>query len=446
MAEDLSAFEKLVVEEYKALRAESLSLATAQYNTVWLAVGAFITTVGGALFAKEAPPAGVIAIVLCTQSVAATTIFLSHVWKYVRIGVYIRSRIEVVLGSGWPVEPIFWEHWIASARARALYRISFLLLQSPFVAAVGLYVIWRGWAGWLASGSEATTIAASVFTDRLWRYVLYGLSFINLTNIVSVYSSIRRAETGAESLGLSAIEPTTGYKLKAPVSVVIPVRNDPRLGRTLAVLRRFAQFAQTRFEFVVCGETVLSPEDDIIVEIVNPARKGDCIRAGIRKASHDVVLICDADWPVTADDIYRLLNLAASGKIAWGERHSDEIMYLLPPPLSRRVASRMFRLIVGRLFPELRHVDTQCGVKALRRETAELLVKRSSVAGLAFDVELAVHAYEERQRIVSVPVRWKHDAGSRVRLIPAAVAMLWQVISIRRRSVGADVARSPNKG
>lgn len=131
-------FERLCLEEYKALRAESLRCAGIIANTVWLGITQFaITIVAAASFGKDNVVIRFTFLVLLSvESLAASAMFLSELWKYARIGRYIREKIEKTYiekedDPSVKTKPMFWENWIKHKRARLLYHISIIILQLP---------------------------------------------------------------------------------------------------------------------------------------------------------------------------------------------------------------------------------------------------------------------------------------------------------------------------
>jgi len=72
--------------------------------------------------------------------------------------------------------------------------------------------------------------------------------------------------------------------------------------------------------------------------------------------------------------------------------------------LVRKLLSRGFNVLV-RLLTGLRVCDTQCGIKAVRREAFEKIFRRLSVKRYAFDVELLVLAKLHGLTVVELPVK-----------------------------------------
>jgi hypothetical protein len=72
---------------------------------------------------------------LLFQSMAITTMYLSELYKYKRVGVYIRTRIEDRYKHyGSNRRPLYWENWIENSRAKILHRSAVAFLQAPAVA------------------------------------------------------------------------------------------------------------------------------------------------------------------------------------------------------------------------------------------------------------------------------------------------------------------------
>jgi dolichyl-phosphate beta-glucosyltransferase len=61
--------------------------------------------------------------------------------------------------------------------------------------------------------------------------------------------------------------------------------------------------------------------------------------------------------------------------------------------------------------------DTQCGFKFFRRDVALDLFSRQRVDGYLVDVEVLYLAQRAGYRIGQVPVRWRDDGDSRMRLV-----------------------------
>jgi hypothetical protein len=439
---DLLPADKVRLEEYKALRQESLSLVTAQGTTVWAGVVAFVLTLGSfisTLGRTEIKPetwqlmGATLAIVLVVQSMAASVIYLGLVWKYVRVGIYIAGRLEAWFAAKELVEPLFWEHWIRSVRARASYYLSLTLLQAPVVCIVGLKLVHLKRTTHAVATSPVLEPANLIFGDSVLGWTVASLIAVDVVVVLAAGLRIPIASNATRSLGLSALVSPRTSAFAGPISIVIPTRNDGRLWQTLVRLEAIRAVWGAALEVIVCGQVEGPPPPGVVYRPVIPADKGACLRTGVRVATHETVIFCDADLPMTWQDFQRMGTAASEGAIVWGNRSLTESGYLFPPPMTRLWASRVFRKLVEHVFEELRGWDPQCGIKAMPRGIALTLTQHVSTSGFGFDVEMALAAVDARVPVVQCPVSWKHWEGSLVKLHRAAPEMLRELLLIRKR-------------
>jgi dolichyl-phosphate beta-glucosyltransferase len=76
--------------------------------------------------------------------------------------------------------------------------------------------------------------------------------------------------------------------------------------------------------------------------------------------------------------------------------------------------------------------DTQCGFKAFNRKAAEILVNKSKIDRFAFDVEYLYIAKLNKLKYSSIPVVWRDEAGSSVKVANASVIFLKDLFVIKK--------------
>lgn len=242
----------------------------------------------------------------------------------------------------------------------------------------------------------------------------------------------------------------------AQLSVVIPAYNEAaRLPATLDRLAAwFGAFARPAEALVVddgsVDETAALAEaaaarmpPNVTLRVVRHAvnqGKGAAIRDGCREARGAFVLFTDADLASPPEEWPKILAaLEAGADVAIGSRRQpDGSDRRDTQPLSRRLAGRLFTFVRRLLI--LRDVaDTQCPLKGFSREAAREIFGRQRLAGWVFDAEVILLARRLGYRVEIVPVDWRHQPGSRVRLRPAqAFAVLRDLV--RLRGLHRDVA------
>ena len=93
-------------------------------------------------------------------------------------------------------------------------------------------------------------------------------------------------------------------------------------------------------------------------------------------------------------------------------------------------ASRLFNLIV-RLTFGFPYKDTQCGAKAFSLRAVEVLLDNVTSLGYHFDCEVLWRLRQAGLRILEVPITWRDQGGSGIRLGRDGLKMLGGLFRIR---------------
>ena len=161
--------------------------------------------------------------------------------------------------------------------------------------------------------------------------------------------------------------------------------------------------------------------------------KGYAVKTGVLAAEGDLILMSDADLSTPLADWRRLKDaIDAGADIACGSRAVKGAHIGKPPPLHRRVLSRVFNLLV-RIAGVHGIRDTQCGFKLFRADAAKELFGRLRTRRFAFDVELIATARDLGYRIAEVPVNWDYSGHSTVRVFSSGGRMLLDVFLLALR-------------
>jgi putative flippase GtrA len=140
-------------------------------------------------------------------------------------------------------------------------------------------------------------------------------------------------------------------------------------------------------------------------------------------------------------DLNALLPLVAplmSGhsEVAIGSRLSRSARVVRGP--KREIISRGYNLLL-RTALHTRFSDAQCGFKAMRTDSARLLLPHVKDTSWFFDTELLVLAERSGMRIAEVPVDWTDDPDSRVDLAATVLADLRGVARLGRALVRGEL-------
>ena len=110
--------------------------------------------------------------------------------------------------------------------------------------------------------------------------------------------------------------------------------------------------------------------------------------------------------------------------------------------MKRELISRSYNRLLKHVFSP-RFSDAQCGFKALSKRAADELIPLVADNEWFFDTELLLLADHFKYRIYDLPVRWRDDPDSRVRLIPTIIQDLKGVVRVKR-TLGT-MHRQPNR-
>ena len=237
------------------------------------------------------------------------------------------------------------------------------------------------------------------------------------------------------------------------LSVVLPAyREQEVISATLAALREGLSVVASGedLELIVVDDgsgdataarASAAGADRVIVFEANRG-KGAAVRAGVLAATGDVVVFTDADLQYPPDRIVAVLGrlggevgavLAKRGRTADG----------LLRRLGTHVVSCLAALLVlrGEAFDQHRLGDTQCGLKAFRRDVAHEVFGRCRVDRFGFDVEvLLLLSLLEVPTAVETVEATSGMRRSTVRVVRDGVGILRDLLEIRRRYRRGDYA------
>ncbi len=171
--------------------------------------------------------------------------------------------------------------------------------------------------------------------------------------------------------------------------------------------------------------------------IQNPGNrgKGYSVRNGLLQAAGDIVMFTDADLSAPMEEANRLIAAIQSGAdVAIGSRWLDRARQTIHQPLYRQFFGRCFNAITRGVMG-LPFKDTQCGFKAFRRESAQIVFRLQRIERWGFDPEILFIARKLRYVIKEVPVTWGHDERSRMSYLKDGMKMLEEMAIIRWNSL-----------
>jgi len=234
------------------------------------------------------------------------------------------------------------------------------------------------------------------------------------------------------------------------VEIVIPVYNEE--DDLEASVRRLRTYLDRSFPYAAVVTIADNASTDRTWEIASELARtvpgvgavhldqkgrGRALRTAWLASDADVVAYMDVDLSTDLDAFLPLVAPLLSGHshVAIGSRLARGAYVVRSP--KREVISRGYNFILRAALGN-RFSDAQCGFKAIRRDTAGLLLPLVADQEWFFDTELLIQAERQGLRIHEVPVDWVDDPDSRVHIVRTARDDLLGVWRMAHQRTTAD--------
>jgi glycosyltransferase involved in cell wall biosynthesis len=161
--------------------------------------------------------------------------------------------------------------------------------------------------------------------------------------------------------------------------------------------------------------------------------KGAAVRDGMLAAAGEHRVFVDADLNISTDHLDPMLALLrASADVVIARRHLGE--YAREERSLRRLAAGAAVQITRRatLLPTV--TDTQAGFKGFRAAAAEVIFRRTTVDGFAFDIEVLYLARRLGLRLAEIPVSVEYRAESTYDVRTHLGPFLRDILAVRARA------------
>jgi glycosyltransferase involved in cell wall biosynthesis len=258
---------------------------------------------------------------------------------------------------------------------------------------------------------------------------------------------IRDTFSETSSLDYTWSEDRSSQTTTRGVSLIIPAWNEERrLPSALDQYIPLLEGNQLPFEVIVVADGVTDKTVEVatnysgrgvrVLHFETKLGKGGAIIEGFKNARYELVGFLDADAPITAQDLALMLSILSSADAAIASRWLSGSDGELNQPISRILLSRTWNLLVRGVLG-LSVYDSQCGAKFFRREAVLKVLPQVTLTNWAFDVSLLFHLTHAGLKVEEVPVSWRVDFETKMRLEKAVPAMFLSLIGIRLMSVPA---------
>ena len=240
------------------------------------------------------------------------------------------------------------------------------------------------------------------------------------------------------------------------LTIIIPAYNEEhRLPKTLDAILAYLNAGPQRAEIIVVDDG--SSDSTVAIAsaygqkfsglrlVLNGSNrgKGYSVRHGMLEASGEISLFTDADLSTPIEEADKLLTAlrGAGYDGAIGSRAIDRSLIEVHQSALREQAGIFFNRLV-RWIMGIGFSDTQCGFKAFRTARARIIFEQQRIERFGFDPEILFLAKRHGLRVAEIPVRWSHDAATKVNVAADGIRMFLELLVIRWNSIRGRYPRA----
>lgn len=232
------------------------------------------------------------------------------------------------------------------------------------------------------------------------------------------------------------------------VSVVIPCFNEEeRIRKSLPeIFRALRKFVDVEIEVVVvddgstdrtfdCAQSVLAQGGirHVLHSFPKNFGKGAAVKKGVELSSGTYIVFFDADLSTSLNALDKLFVLLKthSPAIVIGSRHISGSRVQKEQNFFRKMLGAAYRAF-ALAYLHLKVSDITCGFKCFRADAAKKIFIRSRITRWGFDAEVLYIASKMCIPIYEIPVEWKNDERSKVRLSRDIISSFCELMSIKK--------------
>ena len=228
------------------------------------------------------------------------------------------------------------------------------------------------------------------------------------------------------------------------LSVVIPAYNEEKnIEKTIRSVFSYLKSRNIEHEIIVVTDGSRDKTNDIVhsmlpitptLQLLDYERnrgKGHAVRQGMLKAKGDFRLFTDADNATSIDHIEKMMPFFRQGYdvVIGSIAIKGSVVASGSEPIWRRLFGMMGNLFIQAVaVPGIS--DTQRGFKIVTAEAANKIFSKMTIDRWGFDIEMLALARKFGYKIKEVPVTWKNDPNSHVKL-SAYFQVLMETVKIR---------------
>ena len=246
----------------------------------------------------------------------------------------------------------------------------------------------------------------------------------------------------AWKLGVLEMNTKPNPKCLVEVSVVLPAYNEANKLETATaeVTKALEEFAGS-YEIIIAedGSTdgtdkvaaALSERHPFVKHLHGEKRlgRGAALKNAFKQSNGRILAYMDVDLATNIKQLKSLVKAVEEEgfDFAVGSRMLSESK--VERSRTRQIASKSYNFLVHAML-DSKVKDHQCGFKAFKREALMQLIDEVAACHWFWDTELLVRAFRKGYAIKEIPVTWKGQRETKVRLLKDSFRMAGQAVKL----------------
>jgi glycosyltransferase involved in cell wall biosynthesis len=229
------------------------------------------------------------------------------------------------------------------------------------------------------------------------------------------------------------------------ISIIIPVFNEEDcIEKTLDRIVEYMSKKEFSYEIIVADDGSTDKTKDVVEKVAQKYKdvdikfisegvhkgKGFAVNIGMKNASGDYVLFLDADLSTDISEFEKFIPyIRQNVDVIIGSRRIPGAEVVVHQPKIREFMGRVFswlsNFILGTKFS-----DFTCGFKCFSKKAKEEIFSLQKILNWSFDSEILFLAKKLNYEIKEIPVVWKNDPSTKVKLFRDTVSSFFGLIKI----------------